>query len=376
MPDSSPDKTDALSKPKVPGPGKHQRIFREIPPDEDEEQQLPPPSLDWMDHTLEWGVRVRPGKKGLTLGSLNVGIYGEIPDHWEDRTRMLRGSYPVTDMAPVAMITLRHKRELWADNAADLYEEAIQRRWVPATDIPWDTLEPLPDDVERAMCQLCTELCQHANVEYELIGGWLQQMSSGYHEVKVFVASEVFDAARHFDVFRKRALSNGGGLGLESRGEVDRVILQSNNDWSSASLFLHLLRGVFTLTLYRFGETYAHNPAEKAIFARCMQDKARHITYSLAHLRYAIAHQPSMVPAFQRVLDIAESQMVRDLKDPVLPEALAIIMGNGVEGVRTGMKRVGHLLGDFVRQYLRSAEWVGLPRDDKLAQGLAPYREL
>ena len=106
-----------------------------------------------MSRTLEWGTRVRPGKSGLKIGDLNVGIYGEIPDHWEEQTRMPRGAYPMPGVPPIG-IALRSKRDLWADNAADLYEEAIQRRWVPATDIPWDTIEPLPDDVEAAMCQL------------------------------------------------------------------------------------------------------------------------------------------------------------------------------------------------------------------------------
>ena len=353
---------------------KHQRILQEIA--EEEESAAPDISLDWMEHNLQWGVKVEPGKKGLTLGSLNVGIYGEVPEYHEDRTRSLRGAHPGVERAFIANITLRHKRELWADNAADLYEEAIQKRWVPATDIPWHTIEPLPDDVERAMCQLCTELGQQANVEYETVAGWIQQMSYGYHEVKVFLASEVFDAARHFDVFRKRALSNGGGLGLESRAEVDRVILQSNNDWTSASLFLHVLRGSFTQTLYRYGELYAHNPAEKAIFARCLQDKARHLTYSLAHIKYSFEQQPGKERVFQRVLDIAESQMVRDLKDPVLPESLGVIMGHGVEGVRTGMRRVGDMLGDFVRSYLANARYVGLDRSDKLPEGLAIYRDM
>ena len=40
----------------------------------------PPLSLGWMQVPTEWGVRVKPGKKGLTLGSLNVGTYGDIPD--------------------------------------------------------------------------------------------------------------------------------------------------------------------------------------------------------------------------------------------------------------------------------------------------------
>ena len=68
--------------------------------------------------------------------------------------------------------------------------------------------------------------------------------------------------------------------------------------------------------------------------------------------------------------------MVRDLKDPVLPESLGVIMGHGVEGVRTGMKRVGNLLGDFVRTYLQNARYVGLERSDKLAEGLAVYRDM
>lgn len=356
------------------GANKHRRILQEVV--EGEVSETPQLSLDWMEHNLEWGVRVKPGKKGLTIGSLNVGIYGEIPEYHEDRTRALRGAYPSAERPFIANINLRHKRELWADNAADLYEETIQKRWVPATDIPWDTIEPLPDDVERAMCQLCTELCQQANVEYETVAAWIQQMSYGFHEVKVFLASEVFDAARHFDVFRKRALSNGGGLGLESRAEVDRVILQSNNDWTSTSLFLHLFRGAFTQTLYRYGELFAHNPAEKTIFARCLQDKARHLTYSLAHIKYSFEQQPRKERVFHRVLDIAEAQMVRDLKDPVLPESLGVIMGHGVEGVRTGMRRVGNLLGDFVRTYLANARYVGLERSDRLPEGLAVYRDM
>ncbi len=237
-----------------------------------------------MDRTLEWGVRVKPGKNGLTMGSLNVGIYGEIPDHWEDQTRMPRGAYPMPGVPPIGY-SLRNKYELWADNAPELYEEAIQRRWVPATDIPWGTIEPLPDDVEAAMCQLSTELSQQANVEFEVIGSWLQHMSFGYHEVKNFLATEMFDAARHCEAFRKRALVNGGGMGLESKGEVNRMILESKGGWTETVLFLHLLRGTFTMTIYRYGEQFAHNEAERMLFARCMQDKARHIAYGLMHLR-------------------------------------------------------------------------------------------
>ena len=332
--------------------------------------------LGWMDQHGPWDTKAEQSKYGLTLADIQLGDYGNPPAESDNQTGRPRGAAERPGSYRIGNYAVRTKSEIWLDNASFLYEEALQRQWSSATDIPWHTIEPLPEDVERAMCQLCTELCQQANVEYETVASWIEQMSYGYHEVKVFLASEVFDAARHFDVFRKRALSNGGGLGLESRAEVDRVILQSKNDWTSTSLFLHVLRGSFTQTLYRYGELYAHNPAEKAMFARCLQDKARHLTYSLAHIKYSFSQQPGKERVFQRVLSIAESQMVRDLKDPVLPESLGVIMGHGVEGVRTGMRRVGHLLGDFVRTYLGNARYVELDRSDKLAEGLAVYRDL
>lgn len=374
MPDSSPEQSQM--QPNAPEQGQPQFLeaLREQPASEQQQPELPPPSLAWMDRTLEWGTRVRPGKKGLTLGALNVGIYGEIPDYWEDDTRMPRGAYPMPGVPPIGF-ALKHKYELWADNAADLYEEAIQRRWVPATDIPWETVQPLPDDVETAMCQLCTELSQQANVEFEVIGSWLQEMSYGYHEVKVFLATEVFDAGRHFEAFRKRALANGGGLGLESPGEVNRMLLESKGGWSETSLFLHLLRGTFTLTLYRYGEMFAHSPAEKVLFSRCLQDKARHIAYGLAHLRYAITHRQEKLMVFQQLLNIGERLFARDLADPVLREALAVIFGGGVEGAQAGMRKVERLLGDFVRQYLRYCDWIGIHRGERFPKELARYLE-
>ena len=42
----------------------------------------------WMSDTLEWGIRARPGKHGMTAGmkhgmtmrDVNLGSYGEIPE--------------------------------------------------------------------------------------------------------------------------------------------------------------------------------------------------------------------------------------------------------------------------------------------------------
>ena len=340
----------------------------------DHDVEVPEPGYAWMPRTLEWGVRVKPGAKGMTMQGLNVGIYGEVPDRWDEQTRMPRGAYPMAGIPPIGF-ALREKREVWADNAADLYEEAIQRRWIPASDIPWNTLEPLPDDVEAAMCQLCTELSQAANVEFETIGYWLQHMSYGYHEVKLFLASNMFDAGRHHEAFRKRALANGGGLGIESKGEINRMILESKGGWSETSLLLHLLRGLFIQTIYRYGERFAHNPAEKVLFARALQDKARHTAYGLQHLRYAVTHKQDKALVFQQLLNIGERVFARELREPVVLEPLAVIFGGGIEGAKAGMREVHHMMGDFVRSYLASTDWIGVHRGRAFPKGLSRYLE-
>jgi hypothetical protein len=332
---------------------KRRGLQRRIDKIDAENIDYPTPSLAWMGRTHQWGTRVKPGNKGLTLSSLNVGHYGEIPEFWEDQTRMPRGSVAGPGGVPPIGYSVRAKHELWADCAGDLYEEAIQRRWAPTTDVPWATIEPLPEVVERAMCQLCTELCQHANVEIETITSWQQELSYGYHEVKMFLATETFDAARHFEVFRKRALCNGGGLGVESQGRVNRMILENRGGWTEAMAVLQLLRGTLTHTIYRHGMSFAHNDAEAIIFGKCLEDKSRHLAYGLDHLKYAINHQSDQALILEQVLGIGERHLVRELRDPPFRESLAIIFGGGIEGARThGMARYQHLMGDFVRQYL------------------------
>lgn len=320
----------------------------------------PAPSLDWMDKSRQWGVRVKPGRHGLRLGDLNVGVYGEVPEHWPDQTRNPRGAIAKRGVPPLGY-AIRDKVALWADGAADLYEEAIQRRWAPATDIPWHTVQPLPEPLERAICQVCTELCQYANCDIETISSWQHQMAYGYHEVKQYLATATFDAARQFEAFRKRALINGGGLGLEGPGEVNRMILESRGGWTEAVTYLFLLRGTFTLTLLRHLEPAAQNEAEAALYRHALEDKARHLTYALGHLRYAMAHQPDLPLVMQQLLLIGHAIFARELKDNVLREALAIVFAGGLEDAAdTGLARYRRMMGDFMRRYLRTCAWLGI----------------
>ncbi len=331
--------------------------------------------LAWMDDTLEWGVRVQPGKHGMTMRGLNVSSYAEIPESSNDMSRRPRGAFPIPGVPRTDFYALSAKVDIWSDNAVDLYEEAIQRRWMAHADVPWDELTPLPGEVKLAMCQLCTELAQQASIETDLIGLWLHKMNYVYHEVKTFLASEIFDTGRHYSAFRQRALANGGALGLESPGHMNRRLMEVRAGWTEAALYLYILRGSLTLLLYRYGEAYAYNPADKYLFRRCIEDKARHIAYGMAHLKYAVEHQDEgFATGLSNLMRGVERDVSLELKDPVLWEALAIIFGGGLANISSGMEVVKDLQQRYVEGYLARMKWAGIPKTEaNLSPDLAVY---
>jgi len=333
------------------------------------------PYFGWMHVPTEWGIRARRGKKGLTVGALNVGTYGDIPDEWPYQTEMPRGAHPIPGV-PAMGYSIYEKAELWADNAADLYEEAIQRRWRPATDIPWDTLQPLPDEIERAMCQLCTYFSEKALLAGDVVGKWLPEMSYGYHEVKLYLSTAEFDAARHFEVFRKRALSNGGGLGMQSPGYFHRAIFDARN-WTETSVALHILSNSFLMGLYQVGEYVAHSAAEALIFRLSMQDIARQIAYGVQHLKYFLLRKIDRRPEVHTYLNKAEAIMAyEDEQDTPRREALIILLGGALskEQVQEGVSKLDYFKRRWMRDYLTRLAAAGLPeRREHLHPALKRY---
>ena len=330
--------------------------------DKKDEVQVPEPRLNWMGVSRQWDTRVKPGAKGLTLDSLNIGLYGDVPTEWPDKSRNPRGAVPVEGLPPVA-INIKNKADLWASSAAELYEEGIQRRWAPATDIPWATLSPLPQDIERSICQVCTELMHYANIDIEIISSWQYQMSYGYHEVKQFLATASLDAARRHEAFRKRALANGGGIGLESVCQVNRLLLETRGGWTETVTGLVFSRGLFALTMCRYLERFAYNEAERKLYQFVIQDLARLLAYGIDHLSYALSTDATKKRSIQITLAVGDGFLARDLRDPVLREALAIIFGAGVAGIhRDGMDTFYAMLDSYVKEHLALCTWLKLER--------------
>jgi hypothetical protein len=328
-------------------------------------------TLAWMNVPTEWGTRARPTKHGLTIDAINIGKYGDVPDKWEYQTEMPRGAVAILGVEGMGY-SVYEKQELWADNAADLYEEAIQRRWRPASDVPWAELRPLPDDLERAICQICTHISEKSQLEADVLAGWQPQLSYGYHEVKLYLSTVIFEGARHNEAFRKRALSNGGGLGIQGTGWGLRSVTDARNFTEMITVQM-VLQDSFTLVQCQYGERYAPSPAEQVLFRLTMQDKARHIAYGLNHLRYVLLHKPERREEIERYIDKGEALLVADDKDAATREAFALLFAGSKDKVRDGLETYDEMRRRQVKQYLDRLSWATIERKEKLHPTLRAY---
>jgi len=336
-----------------------------------QQQQL---DLSWMDVPTEWGTRGRPTKHGLTLEAINIGRYGDIPDVWPYQTEMPRGAVPIPGVEGMGY-SIFEKQEVWSDACAPLYEEAIQRRWRPATDVPWTSIEPLPEDLERAIDQICTYLSEKAQMEADVLGAWEPEISYGYHEVKLYLATVIFEDARAVEVFRKRALSNGGGLGVQAPGWAFRAAVDARNFTEMVAVQM-CLQDSITLAEYAFGEKYARNPAEKFIFARSLQDKARHLNYAFSHLKYVLLNRPDRREELHRYFDKGEGiQEIEDRKDDATRAAWAIYFAGGKDNIAEGLAVYDQMRAHFATRYLERLKWATLDRSERLNSGLRATKQ-
>jgi hypothetical protein len=320
-----------------------------------------PPNLDlsWLEHEADWGIRAKPGKRGLTLDEINVGRYGRISETPHDMTMRPRGAEARTAVPRVGYVLT--KNDVWSQNATLLYEEAVQRQWSSATDIPWDTLEPLPDDIERAMCQLCTFLTEVEFIAGDAPGQWLPSVSNEHYEIKLYLASQIMDEARHLDVFRKRALANGGGLMSGGPGSGLRAIIGAR-DFSEMSAIMHIIGEGFIQSLFRSGELLSHNDAEKKMFRLAAQDESRHVSFGVMHLKHILETEPERREELHAYLDNGESIFagtgVTATGGSI--ESLAILLGGGTEHLDEGFRRLLAVRRRQVNEYMHRLKVAGL----------------
>jgi len=333
-------------------------------------------SLRFIRTHSERGVRAKPGPNGLGTPEINVGSYGQAPDHWPYENDTPLGSHPDPDNYMPGSYHIFEKAEVWAEDVDHLYEEAIRDRWIPASDLDWKGgLSDQPEEVERAFCQLATLYSSHGLVEQKIISKWFEPISYGFHDVKLFLGTQVYDAGHKVEVLRKRALANGGGLGRAPLGTLYR-------GWYGALKFTEMILALdvvykrYELTLFEAMQEVAKTDLDRKMFELLARDSTRHLEYGTRHLRWYLQHHVGGPHNVSMWLARAENALSVELRHGhVEREAIVVLMADGLEKLSVGVEKLRSLRSRQLSDYLSLLDGLGIDRIPSLNIGLRTITE-
>ena len=325
--------------------------------------------LRWYDATPgdgvwgTWGVKAPVSRRGLTLMDVDrecmpgpVGPPGSAPRGAGREPGFVLRPWEINDRV-----------EVWADNLQSLYEEACSRQWHATADIDWAKLEALPPDQERALCQFITFLTMGEYLVTDLIAPWIPKFNTYFHEIKLFMATQAMDEARHTEVFRKRLHANGGGIGMAIKVGSDLSDSAALfTSWESLSYAIHVVFEGAILSMFRFGEFLGKTDVDKQLFRMVMQDEARHVSYGTMHLKYLLDNAEDADERRERLHEIAAGAeaFFFDLFfcNPATIESCAILAGGGIDNVGDGLLAYQDVYRQMREEYLLRTERAGLDR--------------
>ncbi|MFY9556167.1 MAG: DUF455 domain-containing protein [Blastocatellia bacterium] len=295
----------------------------------------------------EWGIRM--GRRGATVDMRDwlVGRQAEIGEIAPAGGSLAPRGASLEEGAPLIDFSICKRSDIWADVISELYEQAASSQWTGARDIPWQQLATIDDEVERAVCQIMTFLAENEYAALYVPARFIGQIHPHYTEAALFLSTVIVDEARHIEVFTKRALANGGGLGVASAStQLSLASLLEPKDFSIASFLLSVLGEGTFLDLLAFLEEHAPEQATREICRRARQDEARHVRFGIAHTKYSVEADPN---ATRRLASAVETraEFLKSVSGAgaLIEESLIIYSGGGMSpsSLREGTRRVARL---------------------------------
>ncbi len=295
----------------------------------------------------EWGVRIPRRGDTVDMRDWQIGRSAIIAEEAPRGGSLAPRGAPVEEGAPEIEFSIRKRSDIWANAISELYEQAVSSQWVGARDIPWQELGPLDDEVERAVCQIMTFLAENEYAALYVPARFIGQIHPHFTEAALFLSTVMVDEARHIEVFTKRALANGGGLGIASAAtQLSLASLLEPRDFSTASFLLSVLGEGTFLDLLAFLEDHAPERATREICRRARQDETRHVRFGIAHAKYSLEADANAARRFGSAVE-ARAEFLKSVSGvgALIEESLIIYSGGGMNpsSLRAGTKRVAEL---------------------------------
>jgi TusA-related sulfurtransferase len=257
---------------------------------------------------------------------------------------------------------LSERDAVWADDVAELAEQASAQQWDASRDIPWEAARGLSHDVERAVAQVMTYIAQNEYAALYVPAGFLGQVNPQLTELLLWLSSHVHDEARHVEVFTKRSLAGGEvGYALAST-ELSLSTLLDERHFTSSALLLNVLGEGTFLDLLQFIAGHAPDAATAAAARLAHRDERRHVHFGVSHISRVLRDHPQ---ERERLVAAAENRAGKLTSlsglSPMLLEALIVLAADSLvpAELAESAARVRALLARMERNRIRRLHACG-----------------
>jgi TusA-related sulfurtransferase len=337
-------------------------------------------------HRFDW--QQSPGTKGQALihagvaeterwaGAAHVSGEGDTDDdsvaeHPQRSWGLAARGSTIEAGTPEFDFHLTDKVDVWSDEAAHIYQQAVAAQWDPEKAIPWHAPFELTDDLEDAVVQLMTYLIENETAALIVPSRFIAQLHPHFREVMQVLAVQAADEARHIEVFTRRARLKRNKLGRSTiGGQVSLKTLVDEPQFAVASFLLSVLGEGTFLSLLWFIERYAPDPVTATVARLAAQDEARHVAFGLAHLSQHLAREPEFRPRLADAVRVRHDALrhTAGLNDEVFDALLLMAAGSwDHDALRLGSRRVMQLIHDMDEGRRKRLVRLGFPDDEAAA---------
>lgn len=270
--------------------------------------------------------------------------------------------------APAFVFRFDRKQDIWADNAADLYAQAVAAQWDPDVALDWSVQLTHPPEVEAAIVQVMTYMVENENAALLVPARFLGQIHPHYRELQAALAIQVADEARHIDVFTRRIRHGGGEPALSTAGgQASLKSLLDEPDFSVAGFLLSVLGEGTFVNLLQFLAAHAPDPLTRQICKLAARDEARHVALGMSHLLHRLQAEPALRQRLAQAVEQRHDSLAgtSGLNEEVF-DALILIAAGSLEpgAVHRGFERVQQLVRDMADGRFTRLLRLGFARDE------------
>ncbi|MBX5484624.1 MAG: ferritin-like domain-containing protein [Myxococcaceae bacterium] len=314
----------------------------------------------------EAGFALAPSAEGERFTAATVLSAVPFPERADPHSGFAPRGARVEPGGPRYPFTLTERDRLAPPEVAQLYDQAVAAHWDAARDIPWAKIPRLPRALEAAVAQVMTFLAENELSALYVPARFVPQIHPAYAEVAMFLATQLADEARHIDAFLKRARAGGAGVGISAATTSHSLLtLLEARDFTEASFLLSVLGEGTFLDLLSFIEKHAPDEATLELARRARRDEARHVHFGLAHLRHALAHDPSLPARFEAVVRERAARIPQKAVPAHVQDALTVLAAGDVtpSAIARGHEAFRGLLETMREGRVKRLENAGLDRE-------------